>query len=213
MGLVVTVVIGALALYFLPAIIASSRRATHGGAIFLIDIFLGWTVIGWFGALVWACTDEPEVTPGQVRYPCPFCAEPILRAAKVCPHCRSTITEPTPAQRAGSSAFPVEHSSPAREGGKGEFVFAVLLAAALLAAGAGALAYGFYSTGHFGARTVTGAEVLHDSQVEGDAAGKITRAGYSCDKPEVWRFGNGMLRVFCGDQSFKVDGAEVTPWE
>ena len=27
------------------------------------------------------------------RYPCPFCAELILRAATVCPHCRSQLTQ------------------------------------------------------------------------------------------------------------------------
>ena len=45
----------ALALHFLPAIIASCRHHPHAGAIFLLNLFLGWTVIGWGAALIWAC--------------------------------------------------------------------------------------------------------------------------------------------------------------
>lgn len=46
-----------LALYFLPTIIASwSPRHHNAGAIFVLNLFLGWTFIGWVVALVWACT-------------------------------------------------------------------------------------------------------------------------------------------------------------
>jgi len=45
-----------LLLYFLPSIIGHSRRDFAG--IFLLNFFLGWTVIGWIGALIWACASE-----------------------------------------------------------------------------------------------------------------------------------------------------------
>jgi hypothetical protein len=45
-----------LFLYFLPAIIA--RRKTNALAIFVFNLFFGWTGIGWVIALVWACTRD-----------------------------------------------------------------------------------------------------------------------------------------------------------
>jgi hypothetical protein len=43
-----------LAVYFLPTIIAAVRHHRNTLAIFLINFFLGWTFIGWIGALVWS---------------------------------------------------------------------------------------------------------------------------------------------------------------
>jgi hypothetical protein len=48
------------AIHFLPTIVAALRRSRHTMAIFLINLFLGWTVIGWVVALFWACTSEPK---------------------------------------------------------------------------------------------------------------------------------------------------------
>jgi|KBSSwiStaDraftv2_1062776.scaffolds.fasta_scaffold924218_1 hypothetical protein len=42
-------------LTFLPAFIASWREHPNCGAIFLLTLFLGWTLLGWVAALVWAC--------------------------------------------------------------------------------------------------------------------------------------------------------------
>jgi len=42
-------------LYFLPLAIAFSRGHKDTGAIFVVDLFLGWTLVGWVVALVWAC--------------------------------------------------------------------------------------------------------------------------------------------------------------
>ena len=47
-----------LALYFLPAIIAALREHNNAGAILVLNLFLGWTVLGWVLALVWACTNN-----------------------------------------------------------------------------------------------------------------------------------------------------------
>jgi uncharacterized membrane protein YqaE (UPF0057 family) len=54
MGIILIVV--ALFVYFLPAIIGGSKR--NGGAIFVLNLFLGWTFIGWVVALIWACTSD-----------------------------------------------------------------------------------------------------------------------------------------------------------
>ena len=45
-----------LALYFLPTIIANVRSHRNTMAIVMVNIFLGWTFLGWVAALVWACT-------------------------------------------------------------------------------------------------------------------------------------------------------------
>lgn len=47
-------------MYFLPSLIALARSKRDILAIFLLNLFLGWSVIGWFVALIWAAkTDVP----------------------------------------------------------------------------------------------------------------------------------------------------------
>lgn len=50
--------IGLLFVYFMPAVIAGNRKHNNAAPILLINLFLGWTGIGWFIALVWASTDN-----------------------------------------------------------------------------------------------------------------------------------------------------------
>ncbi len=45
-------------MYFLPTVIAAGRRKRNAGAIFVLNLFLGWSLIGWVLALVWACAHE-----------------------------------------------------------------------------------------------------------------------------------------------------------
>jgi hypothetical protein len=42
--------------YFVPTIVAFSRAHHNAGAICALNIFLGWTVVGWVTALVWSLT-------------------------------------------------------------------------------------------------------------------------------------------------------------
>jgi hypothetical protein len=49
-------------MYFLPSILALARNKRDTTAIVLLNFFLGWTMIGWVVALVWAVkTDVPAV--------------------------------------------------------------------------------------------------------------------------------------------------------
>lgn len=49
-------------LYFLPTIIAFARNKRDTTSILLLNLFLGWTAIGWVIALVWAVkADVPAV--------------------------------------------------------------------------------------------------------------------------------------------------------
>jgi len=52
-------------MYFLPSIIALARSKRDLLAIFLLNLFLGWSVIGWIVALVWAAKSD---VPAAVRY-------------------------------------------------------------------------------------------------------------------------------------------------
>jgi len=48
--------------YFLPTIVALSRKRHNRGAIFVLNLFLGWTFLGWVVSLVWAVSsDQPPV--------------------------------------------------------------------------------------------------------------------------------------------------------
>ncbi|HJY83116.1 MAG TPA: superinfection immunity protein [Candidatus Binatia bacterium] len=49
-----------VALYFLPWLVAASRRHRNRLAIAVANFFLGWTVIGWIGTLIWASTADVE---------------------------------------------------------------------------------------------------------------------------------------------------------
>lgn len=51
-----------LALYFLPSILARKKR--QATPVFVLNLLLGWTFLGWIGALVWALI-EPQ-PPSQV---------------------------------------------------------------------------------------------------------------------------------------------------
>lgn len=50
--------------YMLPTGIAIIRTRSNTGAIFVLNLFLGWTFIGWVVALVWSvATDKPKDRP------------------------------------------------------------------------------------------------------------------------------------------------------
>lgn len=74
--------------------------------IFLVNLFLGWTLIGWVVALAWAHkkpdtaviaapTAEPTTPSGAIpqydEKTCPYCAEAIKAAALKCKHCGSEL--------------------------------------------------------------------------------------------------------------------------
>jgi hypothetical protein len=48
-----------IALYFLPAILAHARHTHNSTGIFLLNLFLGWTFIGWVVALLMALFSAP----------------------------------------------------------------------------------------------------------------------------------------------------------
>ena len=87
MGLAILV-----AMYFLPAIIGHNKRDAMG--IFLLNFFLGWTIIGWVAALFWACTSRTCAPvfqfAGSAHY-CHQCGAPFIPAARFCSGCGRAV--------------------------------------------------------------------------------------------------------------------------
>ncbi|MEE9247594.1 MAG: superinfection immunity protein [Dehalococcoidia bacterium] len=100
------VVLIALAVYFLPAFVAKGRKKQNAGAIFVLNLLLGWTIIGWVIALIWAITvdsptsvgppvsritgsqaDSENGPPSEPHLPCISCGAQLSSDAKFCPQC------------------------------------------------------------------------------------------------------------------------------
>ena len=66
-------------MYFLPTIIG--REKSDAGLIFLVNLLLGWTVVGWIVAFIWACAADTRPVP--VRF------VPIASSGRFCSQCGS----------------------------------------------------------------------------------------------------------------------------
>jgi Superinfection immunity protein/HIRAN domain len=64
-GVVIFLALG----YGLPTLIAGARGHANTGAIFVLNLLLGWTVLGWVAALVWSFTHQaPRVADGSNQH-------------------------------------------------------------------------------------------------------------------------------------------------
>jgi hypothetical protein len=72
-------------LYFLPTILGHNKRDSAG--IFIVNLLFGWTIIGWFIALLWAAASDHRVTTVLVPAGVPMS-----------PRCRCGAPEPVGAQ-------------------------------------------------------------------------------------------------------------------
>ena len=52
------ILIGGVALYFTPTIIAWNKPQAN--SVIAVNLFLGWTIIGWVAALAWAFVDQKQ---------------------------------------------------------------------------------------------------------------------------------------------------------
>ncbi|MEO7029426.1 MAG: superinfection immunity protein [Acidobacteriaceae bacterium] len=69
----VLVCVALFVIHFLPTFVARNRHVQNFWWIFLINLFFGWTLIGWIIALVWALQDDPKyavlyMPPPNSRY-------------------------------------------------------------------------------------------------------------------------------------------------
>lgn len=51
--------------YFFPGFIATGRGHQNQLAIWVLTLLLGWTLLGWVWALVWACTEVKHERSGN----------------------------------------------------------------------------------------------------------------------------------------------------
>ncbi|EOX8511910.1 superinfection immunity protein [Salmonella enterica subsp. arizonae] len=71
-------------IYLLPGIIASTRKHKNATAIWILNIFLGWSCLGWLVALIWSFTNPGNIEGRSYHSKkdmkkCPFCAEDIKK--------------------------------------------------------------------------------------------------------------------------------------
>lgn len=61
-------------LYFVPAVIAFVRCHRNANSIFVINLFLGWTLLGWVIALAWSVSSNvhQDQSQGSKKEPHPF---------------------------------------------------------------------------------------------------------------------------------------------
>ena len=122
MEFLIILTIFTLLIYFIPSMVANSRQHKNLQSIIVLNLFLGWTLVGWVVSLVWAYSDTPakEAVPIATAAPndmrvCPYCAEPIRAAAIKCKHCGSDVSpapeaDITPAIDAEESLPPIAMS-------------------------------------------------------------------------------------------------------
>lgn len=51
--------------YFIPALVAQHRHKKNLSSIVVLNLLLGWTLIGWIVALVWATAKDDQPVPLQ----------------------------------------------------------------------------------------------------------------------------------------------------
>jgi hypothetical protein len=93
------------ALYFLPSIEAKFNKNPNFMSVFMVNLFLGWTVVGWVVALAWAhkkaesvllASPRPAMSDDEKQ--CAYCAETVKAAAVKCRHCGSALQPSEPAK-------------------------------------------------------------------------------------------------------------------
>ena len=55
-----TVLLLLLGIHFLPTFVAVVRQHRHAVLILVLNIFFGWTIIGWLVLLIWAAVGEEK---------------------------------------------------------------------------------------------------------------------------------------------------------
>lgn len=62
-ALAAVIVLAVIAAYWTPTFVAMGRKVPNQGSVAVVNLFLGWTVIGWVVALAMACRSVPRPVP------------------------------------------------------------------------------------------------------------------------------------------------------
>ena len=68
-------------MYWLPTLIAIVRQTPSALGVAMLNFFLGWTVVGWIVAFIWACAADTRPVP--VRF------VPVASSGRFCSQCGS----------------------------------------------------------------------------------------------------------------------------
>lgn len=85
MGLAIVILLVSVFLYFIPTIVGWRKK--NIGAIFILNLLLGWTFVGWVVALVWALVHEEPHPSVQVSVAAPLVPTPSIPGALRCSKC------------------------------------------------------------------------------------------------------------------------------
>ncbi len=91
-----------IAIYFIPSFIAFSRKDRNAVAILVLNLFLGWSLLGWLGSLIWALLDEKQGPTPLTPYPYPYhphagapsnpsAPRASLPPGQLCPNCGQAV--------------------------------------------------------------------------------------------------------------------------
>jgi hypothetical protein len=97
----VVAIVFAVCLLFLPTGVAKIRNHPFALPIFLLNLFLGWTFVGWVAALFWACT-----SPEYEFSPAPYLPVPHAVAAYATAEMQTVFRPSSAAGLSASAPYP-----------------------------------------------------------------------------------------------------------
>ena len=93
-GMEILFILCGVILYFFPSLVAGGRNTKSSGGVFIINLFLGWTFVGWVVALAWAVAGERDARPLKsfqmgkyIVTVCDKCGMSVKPTQKFCGNC------------------------------------------------------------------------------------------------------------------------------
>ena len=83
---------GAFCIYMAPWLVSKNRRHHNSTSIGVLNLLLGWTLLGWVIALVWANTQPNAASPSAAapRH-CSRCGAGLLPGSRFCSTCGAVV--------------------------------------------------------------------------------------------------------------------------